>query len=58
MPDLQQEQPQLYSNLTNILNDEEKKIIESVFHEADAKAVAAANDEATKAAFLQANGAQ
>ena len=38
-PDLQQQQPQLYENLTNILNDEEKKIIESVFHEADAKAL-------------------
>lgn len=57
-PDLQQQQPQLYQNLTNILNDEEKKIIESVFHEADAKALAAANEEAAKAAALQANGNQ
>ncbi|KAL4807189.1 armadillo-type protein [Aspergillus unguis] len=55
---LQQEQPQLYDNLTNILNDEEKKIIESVFHEADAKALAAANDEAAKAAALANGGAQ
>ncbi|KAL4998068.1 armadillo-type protein [Aspergillus recurvatus] len=55
---LQQQQPQLYENLTNILNDEEKKIIESVFHEADAKALAAANEEAAKAAALQANGNQ
>ncbi|KAL2856557.1 armadillo-type protein [Aspergillus pseudoustus] len=52
---LQQEQPQLYDNLTNILNAEEKQVIESVFHEADAKALAAANDEAAKAA-AQANG--
>lgn len=56
--DLQQEQPQLYDNLTNILNDDEKKIIESVFHEADAKALAAANNQAAEAAALQANGNQ
>ncbi len=56
--DLQQEQPQLYENLTNILNDDEKKIIESVFHEADAKALAAANNQAAEAAALQANGNQ
>ncbi|OJJ58646.1 hypothetical protein ASPSYDRAFT_57909 [Aspergillus sydowii CBS 593.65] len=55
---LQQEQPQLYENLTNILNDDEKKIIESVFHEADAKALAAANNQAAEAAALQANGNQ
>ncbi|KAL2872424.1 armadillo-type protein [Aspergillus lucknowensis] len=54
---LQQEQPQLYDNLTNILNAEEKQIIEAVFHEADTKALAAANDEAAKAA-AQANGSQ
>ncbi|KAI9372100.1 armadillo-type protein [Aspergillus egyptiacus] len=53
---LQQEQPQLYENLTNVLNEEEKQVIQSVFHEADAKALAAANDEAAKAAALQANG--
>jgi intracellular sulfur oxidation DsrE/DsrF family protein len=56
--DLQQEQPQLYENLTNVLNDEEKQVIQSVFHEADVKAVAKANEEAAKAAALQANGAQ
>ncbi|KAL4871949.1 hypothetical protein BDV12DRAFT_183499 [Aspergillus spectabilis] len=55
---LQQEQPQLYENLTNVLNDEEKQVIQSVFHEADVKAVAKANEEAAKAAALQANGAQ
>jgi hypothetical protein len=43
--------------LTNILSAEEKQVIESVFHEADAKALAAANDEAAKAA-AQANGNQ
>ncbi|KAL4914727.1 armadillo-type protein [Aspergillus aurantiobrunneus] len=55
---LQQEQPQLYENLTNILNEDEKKIIESVFHEADAKALAAASNQqaAAEAAALQANG--
>ncbi|KAL4778196.1 armadillo-type protein [Aspergillus varians] len=55
---LQQEQPQLYENLTNILNDDEKKVIESVFHEADAKALAAANNQAAEAAAIQANGNQ
>ncbi|KAL4956161.1 armadillo-type protein [Aspergillus filifer] len=55
---LQQEQPQLYDNLTNILNEEEKKIIESVFHEADAKALAAASNQAAEQAALQANGNQ
>ncbi|KAL1981861.1 hypothetical protein VTN96DRAFT_2048 [Rasamsonia emersonii] len=53
---LQQEQPQLYETLTKILNPEEQQIIESVFHEADAKALAAANAEAAVAASLQANG--
>ncbi|KAL2834288.1 armadillo-type protein [Aspergillus cavernicola] len=55
---LQQEQPQLYENLANVLSEEEKQIIQSVFHEADAKALAAANDEAAKNAALQANGTQ
>lgn len=54
---LQQEQPQLYENLTKILSPEEQQIIQAVFHEADAKAMAAANAEAA-AAGVQANGAQ
>jgi hypothetical protein len=53
---LQQEQPQLYETLTKILNPEEQQIIESVFHEADAKALAAANAEVAVGASLQANG--
>ncbi|KAL3475794.1 armadillo-type protein [Aspergillus californicus] len=52
---LQREQPQLYENLANVLNEEEKQVIQAVFHEADVKALAAANDEASKAAAL-ANG--
>jgi hypothetical protein len=54
---LQQEQPQLYENLTKILSPEEQQIIQAVFHEADAKAMAAANAEAA-AAGVQANGTQ
>ncbi|PTU16842.1 hypothetical protein P175DRAFT_0496799, partial [Aspergillus ochraceoroseus IBT 24754] len=50
--------PQLYESLTNILNEEEKQVIQAVFHEAEAKALAAANEEAAKAANLQANGGQ
>jgi len=50
--DLQQEQPQLYETLTKILNPEEQQIIQAVIHEADAKAMAAANAEAA----MQANG--
>ncbi|KAL2218054.1 putative nonsense-mediated mRNA decay protein [Thermoascus aurantiacus ATCC 26904] len=49
---LQQEQPQLYETLTKILNPEEQQIIQAVIHEADAKAMAAANAEAA----MQANG--
>jgi hypothetical protein len=56
-PGLQQEQPQLYDNLTKVLGPEEQQIIESVFHEADAKAmVAAANAEAAAAAGIPTNG--
>lgn len=51
---LQQEQPELYETLTKILNPEEQQIIQGVIHEADAKALAAANAEA--AAGMQANG--
>ncbi|PYI21977.1 ARM repeat-containing protein [Aspergillus violaceofuscus CBS 115571] len=50
---LQQEQPQLYDNLTKILSAEEQQVLQAVFHEADAKALAAANAEAAGA---QANG--
>lgn len=59
MADLQQEQPQLYSNLTNILNQEEQQIIEGVFHEADAKALAAQEiAAAVAAAGIPTNGNQ
>lgn len=47
---LQQEQPQLYENLTKILNPDEKQVLQAVFHEADAKAIAAANAQAAAAA--------
>ncbi|KAJ5666191.1 uncharacterized protein N7477_008639 [Penicillium maclennaniae] len=54
---LQQEQPQLYESLTKVLGPEEQQIIESVFHEADAKALlAAANAEAAAAAGIPING--
>ena len=52
---LQQEQPQLYENLTKILTAEEQQVLQAVFHEADAKALAAANAEAA-AAGIQTNG--
>ena len=41
--ELQQEQPQLYENLTKILNPEEQGIVQSVINQADANAVAAAS---------------
>lgn len=47
---LQQEQPQLYENLTKILNGEEQQVLQAVFHEADAKAMEAANAQAAAAA--------
>ncbi|KAJ5320159.1 hypothetical protein N7508_000442 [Penicillium antarcticum] len=51
---LQQEQPQLYESLTKVLGPEEQQIIQGVFHEADAKAMAAAaNAEAAAAAGMQ-----
>jgi hypothetical protein len=56
MIDLQQEQPQLYESLAKILNPEEQQVIQSVFHEADVKALEAANPEAAAAGGLQANG--
>jgi hypothetical protein len=52
---LQQDQPQLYDNLTKILNPEEQQVLQAVFHEADAKALAAANAEAA-ATGNQTNG--
>lgn len=39
--ELQQEQPQLYDNLTKILNPDEQQIVQSVVVQADANAVAA-----------------
>lgn len=59
MLNLQQEQPQLYGNLTNILNPEEQQIIQGVFQEADAKALAAQEAAAALAAAgIQTNGNQ
>ncbi|KAJ5368500.1 importin [Penicillium cataractarum] len=55
---LQSEQPQLYENLTKVLGPEEQQILQAVFHEADAKALAAANAEAAAAAGMQSNGNQ
>ncbi|OQE32280.1 hypothetical protein PENSTE_c001G06733 [Penicillium steckii] len=56
---LQSEQPQLYDSLTKVLGPEEQQIIQAVFHEADAKALAAAaNAEAAAAAGMQPNGNQ
>lgn len=54
--DLQQEQPQLYDSLTKVLGPEEQQIIQSVFHEADAKALAAASNAEAVAAAMRANG--
>lgn len=57
--DLQSEQPQLYESLTKVLGPEEQQILQAVFHEADAKALAAAaNAEAAAAAGMQSNGNQ
>lgn len=54
---LQQEQPQLYENLTKVLNGEEQQVLQAVFHEADAKAMEAANAQAAAAAAgMPANG--
>ncbi len=39
--ELQQEQPQLYQNLTKILNPDEQQIVQAVVVQADANAVAA-----------------
>jgi importin-7 len=55
-PGLQQEQPQLYGSLTEILSSEEQQIIQAVIHEADVKALAAANAGADVPAHMQVNG--
>jgi hypothetical protein len=44
--------------LTKVLGPEEQQILQGVFHEADAKALAAANAEAAAAAGMQSNGNQ
>lgn len=41
--ELQQDQPQLYENLTKILNPDEQVIVQNVINQADANAVAAAS---------------
>ena len=53
-PELQQEQPQLYDNLTKILNPEEQQIVQAVIVQADANAVAGQAVAAATAA--QTNG--
>lgn len=52
--ELQQEQPQLYDNLTKILNPEEQQIVQAVIVQADTNAVAAQAVAAATAA--QTNG--
>ena len=52
--ELQQEQPQLYDNLTKILNPEEQQIVQAVVVQADANAVAA--QAVAAATATQANG--
>lgn len=52
--ELQQEQPQLYQNLTKILNPDEQQIVQAVVVQADANAVAAQALAAASAA--QTNG--
>lgn len=52
--ELQQEQPQLYDNLTKILNPDEQQIVQAVIVQADANAVAAQAVAAATAA--QTNG--
>ena len=51
--ELQQEQPQLYENLTKILNPEEQQIVQAVIVQADTNAVAA---QAVAAATATTNG--
>ena len=53
-PELQQEQPQLYDNLTKILNPEEQRIVQAVIVQADANSIAAQAVAAATAA--QTNG--
>lgn len=52
--ELQQEQPQLYDNLTKILNPEEQQIVQAVIVQADANAIASQAVAAATAA--QTNG--
>ena len=40
---LQQQQPQLYENLTKILTPEEQAIVQAVINQADTNAIAAAS---------------
>ena len=54
LQDLQQEQPQLYENLTKILNPEEQQIVQAVIVQADANAVAA--QAVAAATATQSNG--
>ncbi|KAI9700716.1 MAG: hypothetical protein M1836_002085 [Candelina mexicana] len=43
---LQQEQPQLYANLTKNLNADEQQVVQGVIHQADVNAMAAATEAA------------
>ncbi len=46
IPELQQEQPQLYDSLTSNLTPDEKTVVQSVVHQADAIARRTAEEEA------------
>lgn len=54
--ELQQEQPQLYQNLTKILNPDEQQIVQAVIVQADANVIAAQAIAASAAAQNQTNG--
>ncbi|KAL2056272.1 hypothetical protein ABVK25_003295 [Lepraria finkii] len=53
---LQQEHPQLYQNLTKILNPDEQQIVQAVIVQADANVIAAQAIAASAAAQNQTNG--
>ena len=54
LSELQQEQPQLYQNLTKILNPDEQQIVQAVIVQADANVIAA--QAVAAAAAAQTNG--
>lgn len=54
--ELQQEQPQLYTNLTKNLGPEEQQVIQNAVNQADAIAVQAQQQQAQAQAAVQPNG--